>query len=44
MTGTVRKNPVPKNANLPPEEVTKKWERGKSETHMKSDGKLAITI
>ena len=43
-TGTVKKNLVPKNANLPPEEITKKWERGKSETHVRSDGKLAITI
>lgn len=43
-TGTIRKNMMPKNANLPPESVTKRWERGKSETHARSDGKLGFTM
>ena len=43
-TGTVKKNMLPKKANLPPESGVKRWERGTSETHMRSDGKLGITV
>ena len=43
-TGTIRKNMMPKKTNLPPESVVKKWERGRSETHARSDGKLGLTI
>ena len=43
-TGTIRKNMIPKNANLPQESVVKRWERGQSETHARSDGKLGLTM